>query len=119
MKLSRFNTFFILCSTVNPSFIPVKRICKDCKYFIGDTLQCRKFGDTNIVTGEVTYPYASVIRGDSKKCGEVGNHFENNPYKLVTGPYYFVKKNLFLTFSGVIIGINVVSIIIQVISKIP
>jgi len=75
---------------VNPSFIPVKRICKDCKYFIGDTLQCRKFGDTNIVTGEVTYPYASVIRGDSKKCGEVGNHFENNPYKLVTGPYYFV-----------------------------
>jgi hypothetical protein len=116
LNLYLLSTFF---SKVHPSLMPTKKICRDCRYFIGDTLECGKFGDTNLVTGKVTYPYASVIRGDSKKCGEVGNHFENNPYKLVTGPYYFVKKNLFLTFSGVIIGINIVSIIIQVISKIP
>jgi hypothetical protein len=88
LNLYLLTTFF---SKVRPSLTPTKKICRDCRYFIANNLECGKFGDTNLVTGKVTYPYARSIREDVKKCGEDAIHFEENHFKIVTVPYYFMK----------------------------
>lgn len=80
-------------STAIATFIPTKKICRDCKYFIGDKLECSKFGDTNIITGEVSYHFAESVRKDHDKCGENGVFFEKNNFKPITVPYYFLKKH--------------------------
>jgi hypothetical protein len=82
--------------------MPTKKICKDCKHFIGDNFECRKFGDTNIITGKVTYKSARSIRDDEKKCGEDAILFEENHFKIITTPYYFFKgySNFFLISGG-------------------
>lgn len=91
MKLLNLSLFATLITRTHTSLIPTKRICKDCKYFIGNDLECRKFGDTDIITGKVTYEYARSIRTDEKKCGDKAIHFEENQFKMVTIPYYFLK----------------------------
>lgn len=93
MKLLSRNLFTLFTSKVNSSFIPTKKICKDCKHFIGDSLDCRKFGNVNIITGDVTYLSARSVREDNNKCGEDAILFENNRLKIITIPYYFVKEN--------------------------
>ena len=99
MNLFRFymlSLFFISGS----SLMPTKKICKDCKHFIGDNFECRKFGDTNIITGKVTYKSARSIRDDEKKCGEDAILFEENHFKIITTPYYFFKGNKFFLLSA-------------------
>lgn len=93
MKLLNFYAFTSLFSHVHPSLMPTKKICRDCIHFIGDSVECRKFGDTNIVTGKVTYNTARSVREDIKKCGEDAIHFEENHFKIITIPYYFLKSN--------------------------
>ena len=56
-------------------------------------MKCRKFGDTNLVTGIITYESALYVREDSKKCGEDAILFEENHFKIVTVPYYFLKDD--------------------------
>jgi hypothetical protein len=73
--------------------MPTKKICKDCRHFIGDNMECRKFGDTNLVTGKVTYYSARSVREDVTKCGEDAIQFEENYFKIITIPYYFFKSN--------------------------
>jgi hypothetical protein len=68
-------------------------MCKDCRHFIGDNIECRKFGDTNIITGKVTYNSARSVRDDNKNCGEDAILFEENHFKIITVPYYFLKNN--------------------------
>ena len=70
------------------------KICRDCKYFTGET--CKKYFITDIVTGEKSYYYARAVRENKEKCGEEAIHFEKNHYKIVTVPYYFVKNNPFI-----------------------
>jgi hypothetical protein len=65
-------------------------ICKDCKHFIGDTQECRNYKHTDIITGKITYDDARFAR--INLCGEEGNSFEKNNFKLLTVPYYFIKK---------------------------
>jgi hypothetical protein len=77
---------------------PTKKICKDCKYFIGDQMECKKFSDTNLITGKVSFDYAQSARENNKKCGENAIHFEENHNKIVTVPYYFLKKNSLFIF---------------------
>ena len=43
-------------------------ICKDCKHFMGDTQECRKYKHTDIVTGKITYDDARFAR--RTLCGE-------------------------------------------------
>jgi hypothetical protein len=94
MKLLNLYVFFTLFSQVHTSLMPTtKKICTDCKHFIGDKIECRKFGDTNLVTGKVTYHSASRVREDEKKCGEDAIQFEENHCKIITVPYYFLKEN--------------------------
>jgi len=76
--------------------IPAKKICKDCKHYIGDNIECRKFGDTNLITGKVTYDSARSVRENEKKCGENAIYFEENKFKIITVPYYFLKNNWIL-----------------------
>ncbi len=92
-----------LISSARPALMPTKKICKDCRHFIGDNIECRKFGDTNIVTGQVTYEYAKSVREDEKKCGENAILFEKNHFKIITVPYYFLKdKAILLTSCGIL-----------------
>lgn len=71
--------------------IPNKKICRDCKHFIANDLNCAKFKEVNIITGEETFESARSIRRDENKCGDVAKYFEENRYKIVTVPYYFLK----------------------------
>jgi hypothetical protein len=91
MKILKLSLFTTLIARTHTSLIPTKRICKDCRYFIGNDLECGKFGDTDIITGKVTYEYARSMRIDEKKCGDKAIHFEKNRFKMVTVPYYFLK----------------------------
>lgn len=97
-------TLFILVTSLFPRgstlLPPQKKICRDCIHFIGDTDDCRLFKDTNIITGELTYPRASQIRADSEKCGIDAVYFEENNAKIITEPYFFVKKNWQILLSG-------------------
>ena len=92
MKLLQLFVFSTLYQNSFSSLLPIKKICKDCRHFIGDNVECRKFGDVDLVTGKVTYPAAKYIRDDSEKCGENATHFEENHLKIVTVPYYFLKS---------------------------
>jgi hypothetical protein len=93
MKLLNLLLISNLFSKGDTSLLPTKKICKDCKYFIGDKMECGKFSDTNIITGEVTYNSAKSARENDKKCGENAIHFEENNNKILTVPYYFIKEN--------------------------
>ena len=83
-----------LASRIHSSRIhsTVPKLCKDCKHYIGDNRECRIFNDVDVVTGKVTYDYAKLVRGDEKKCGESATYFEENRFKLITRPYYFLKE---------------------------
>ena len=94
MKLLNLYAFTTLFSRGCKSLTPTKRICKDCRHFIGDNIECRKFGDTNIVTGKVTYERARHVREDEKKCGKDAIYFEENKFKIITIPYYIMMDDL-------------------------
>jgi hypothetical protein len=95
MKYLNLYLFFTLLSTVHPSLMPTKKLCKDCRHFIGgNKLQCRKIGDTDIITGEVTYKSARYVRDDEKLCGENAIYFEENKFKIITIPYYIMMDDL-------------------------
>ena len=70
------------------SFTPT---CNNCKHFIANNIECKKFSDVNLVSGKVSYESASYVRADEKKCGKSGVLFEKNNYKIITVPYYFIK----------------------------
>jgi len=71
------------------------KICKDCKYFI-ENKECKKFSETDLVTGSKTYEYAKNMRNDITKCGMEAKYFEKNNYKIITEPYYYMKENIWL-----------------------
>jgi hypothetical protein len=98
---------FILAITFFPRVFsllpPPKKICRDCIHFIGDKNECRLFGDTDIVTGEVKYPPAKLIRYDFEKCGEDATYFKKNKFKIITEPYFFCKtNNVILSSAGIL-----------------
>ena len=65
------------------------KICKDCKYFIANEKKCKYFNDIDLVTGDKTYKYASIMRNN--ECGKDAKYFEENKIKFITVPYYFLK----------------------------
>lgn len=92
MKLLRLSIYSALFNQGRPLLMSTKKICKDCRHFIGDNLDCKKYGDTNLITGKVTYEYARDVREDEKKCGKDAIQFEENHFKIITVPYYFLKE---------------------------
>lgn len=73
-------------SNLNPISIP---ICIHCEHFMEHTTnypydplpdnskygRCKKFGEINIVTGEIQYDLASNSRSNYMKCGKDGKEF--------------------------------------------
>ena len=99
MRLLKLYALSGLLSSARPALMPTKKICKDCVHFIGNNIECRKFGDTNIITGKITYESAKSVRKDEQKCGENAILFEKNHFKIITIPYYFLKDNSIIAFT--------------------
>ena len=79
--------------------IPMSQLlCKNCKYFIADKMECGMFANTDLVSGQNFYDSASYARSLDTKCGKYGKHFEYNNFKVVTVPYYFLKEFGYLLF---------------------
>ena len=53
-----------------------KPICKECIFFKSSNNICMKYGEKNIITGEITYNTANSCRTDDTKCGIYGNEYE-------------------------------------------
>lgn len=60
--------------------------CKDCVYYrpheeksdpfkLGDQDKCLKYGEKNVVTGEINYQYADIVRKQDSQCGITGKNF--------------------------------------------
>jgi hypothetical protein len=67
------------------------KLCVDCKYFVGADFiwpderpdhskfgKCKLFGKINLVTGDIKYEYANLVREDDKMCGKIGKFFEKH-----------------------------------------
>ena len=85
----KFIQYATLIPIIRATLITPKKLCKDCKFFIANEKRCMKFGDTDLVTGEIDYKYAANIRDNKDKCGEDAKYFEKNNFKFLTVPYYF------------------------------
>ena len=57
--------------------------CRNCIYYNSksniELSKCKKFGEKNILTGDIEYNSASYCRKDEQKCGEQGKYFEQQP----------------------------------------
>jgi hypothetical protein len=61
-------------------------VCKDCIHFIppgSNALdynlgKCGKFGEKDIVSGEIKYAFAEICRIYDNECGKNGTHFESS-----------------------------------------
>jgi hypothetical protein len=60
--------------------------CITCKNYIPYAVdldsfaKCKKFGATNLVSGEIYYDYADSCRDSESKCGTNGNYYVNDEY---------------------------------------
>lgn len=64
---------------INPQTPTTNKICINCKHFKSGLMsvefgRCVKFGEQNLVTGTITYNYASIVR--KHECN--GDYFEEN-----------------------------------------
>ena len=88
--------YMILFTTITSTILKnnkikiTNKLCKDCKYFIADKQKCKYFNDIDLVTGQKTFNYASIMR--EYDCGTDAKYFEENKIKFITVPYYFLKE---------------------------
>jgi hypothetical protein len=102
MRVVRYIPFLNIFSYIKSSssyLPPTNKICRDCKFYIPNNKECSKFPNVDLVTGRVTYNYASSLRTDEKLCGKEGKYFEKNHFKFITIPYYFIKEWWLVVFS--------------------
>lgn len=116
MRLLNSYLFFNLFSKAQSSLMPSKKICKNCIHFIGDEIECRKFGDTNLITGKVTYDSARSVRENEKKCGIDATYFKENHFKIITIPYYFLRNYCLILIPSSFLGLYF-SILLQTFSR--
>lgn len=93
----------ILCTRTHSSLLPTNKICRDCKFYIPNYRECGKIPNVDLITGKISYNYASRFRDDEKQCGKEAKYFEKNNYKFITVPYYFMKDYGLVIFSCFII----------------
>ena len=75
-----------------------KKICADCKFFISNKNECRKFGDIDIITGKYNYEKAIEVRNDYYKCGEDAIFFKKNYFKFIPNTFNFIMENYLSIF---------------------
>ena len=77
------------------------KLCINCIHFIGDKMnypddtlygKCKMFGETNLITGEIEYDYASMCRHDNTKCGINGKYFNTIVINQKINTIYNDKK---------------------------
>lgn len=90
MNIIMFIPMLYISQSVRPSIIHTTKICKDCRFFIANNMECARFGQIDLVTGKKTFEYARSARNDENKCGETAKYFEKNNFKFITVPYYFI-----------------------------
>jgi hypothetical protein len=60
------------------------KVCSKCVYFLNKNgnYYCKKFGEKNIITGEIIYNTCKYQRSDmcSINCGPQGRHYETTEY---------------------------------------
>jgi len=68
-------TFFRRDFIINASY----PICKNCLFYQPhhgssptDLAKCTKYGKKDVVTGKITYGFATIVRYDEDKCGTKG-----------------------------------------------
>jgi len=87
--------------------------CRNCIYFtpsIGSysyataTGKCFKFGNKNIISGQINYDYANLHRTDNKKCDNEGKYFIkdkniNTNLKIFKSIFLHNLPSILFTFS--------------------
>lgn len=53
-----------------------KPICNECIFFKSPNNNCMKYGEKNLITGEITYDTANSCRTGEYKCGPGARYFE-------------------------------------------
>jgi len=99
--------FLAMLLFANSTLLTPKKLCINCKHFIADRKECAIFGETDLVTGEIDYSFASSARSNDKKCGEDAMYFVENEYKFITIPYYFSKTWWPIYISLIIIFLSI------------
>ena len=58
------------------------KVCAKCIYFldINNKYYCKKFGEKNVITGEIIYNTCSYQRSPRSDCGPYGRNFETAEY---------------------------------------
>jgi hypothetical protein len=69
----------------NPGIIHLdKPVCQDCRHFQNSLFldanfgKCARFGEKNIMTGNIHLEYAELCRKNEHKCGINATYFEKN-----------------------------------------
>lgn len=96
----------------NANFSP----CRNCifykprtfQHFTGGLSKCTKFGEKDVVTGEITYQYVSSCRTDEEKCGTEGKYFVEEKQPKLNIKIFL--HNMLNTGWGVIIITNCIII---------
>lgn len=82
--------------------------CRNCVYYkpspfskdYGASIStCEKFGEKNIITGEITYNYVDSSRNNELKCGKEGKYFEeerNLNMKIFTHVFITTIPNIII-----------------------
>jgi hypothetical protein len=104
LPLSIFNLLIVQNSS---TLIIPKKLCKDCKFFIANKNECSKFGELDPLYGKHDYKYAKRSRENNDLCGLEAKYFEENNFKFITRPYYFV-----LEYGVFIIGLTPLTVLL-------
>jgi hypothetical protein len=93
--------------------------CRNCVYYKpspyskdygASTSKCEKFGEKNIITGEITYNYVDSSRNDELKCGKEGKYFveeRNLNMKIFKHVFITTIPNIIIVSLFVYIWINI------------
>ena len=73
--------------------------------------RCKKFGEKNIISYEITYDYSDFCRKDETKCGNLAKFYEKDENVDLTYLYYAIIANLPI---GIITVLTFVSIITNI-----
>lgn len=114
MKFTPIFTFLTL--STSKSSTPKLKICKNCKFFRPNNRECTYFSETDMVTGKKTYEYAFSMRNKESNCGVNATYYEENKFKIITTPYYFIGDYFTYIFPSISIAIIGATIIISIIN---
>jgi hypothetical protein len=72
-------------------------ICQKCVHyrptlFSPSLSQCSQFGTKDVLTGDITYEYADLLRMDENKCGLEGRYYNKTSLPIRALQYAFIYR---------------------------